>query len=118
VDTHGNEGPTTLAFPTGTTGVVEDAPRALELGGVAPNPMTASTAVSWALPRAEAVRLVVMDLAGRRVRTLVEGLSPAGRHVDRWDARDQSGRSVASGVYFVVLEAEGRVLRSRVAVLR
>jgi hypothetical protein len=118
VDTHGNESPTTLAFPSGVTDATGGLPSALELSGVAPNPMISDAAVSWALPRAGNVRLMVLDLAGRQVRTLVDGPSSAGRHVDRWDARDQDGQAVASGVYFVVLEAGGQRLRSRVAVLR
>ncbi len=118
VDVHGNEGPTSLAFPTATTDVAAGTPRALALGEIAPNPARTGAIVHWALLRAASVRLTVLDLAGRRVRTLLDGDQPAGQHAVRWDARDESGRAVASGVYFVSLEAEGHAIRARMAVIR
>ena len=45
------------------------------------------------------MRLEIFDAAGQLVRTLVSGLVPTGRHEVQWDARDDAGRSVASGTY-------------------
>ena len=119
VDLHGNEGPSSLAFPASTTGVGDpSAGLALALSGVEPNPVLASARIRWTLPRAERVRVTLVDLAGRRVRTLVDGVQPAGVNDARWDARDDAGRAVSGGIYFVRLEAEGRVLHARAAVIR
>ncbi|MBM4119035.1 hypothetical protein FJ251_15135, partial [bacterium] len=49
--------------------------------------------------------LEVYDLAGRRVRTLVDGPLPAAQHEAIWDGADAAGRRLASGVYFVRLVA-------------
>jgi len=118
VDVHGNEGPTSLAFPTGTT-AVGDSPRLpLALDGARPNPLHAGGAIRWSQPRAEHVRVTLVDLAGRRVRTFADGETPAGAHTVRWNERDDAGRMVADGIYFLELEAEGRKLETRVAVLR
>ncbi len=55
------------------------------------------------------VRVVVFDVAGRQVRTLVEGSVEPGRHPLHWDGADQAGRAVSPGVYFVQFETpEGR----------
>jgi len=64
------------------------------------------------------VRLAVYDLQGRRVRTLASHAMAAGRHVLGWDGRDAGGVRSASGVYFVRLEAAGRVEQKKVTLLR
>jgi flagellar hook assembly protein FlgD len=51
------------------------------------------------------VRLDLYDTSGRRVRTIVDGRRPAGFHTTLWDGRDESGGRVASGVYFVRMQA-------------
>ena len=51
------------------------------------------------MPRSGRVSLVVFDVRGQRVRTLVDADLPAGRHAVRWDGRDQSGRGVPSAPY-------------------
>jgi flagellar hook assembly protein FlgD len=88
-------------------------PRVLSLRGPYPNPFNPSAAFELDLPAGGQVRLAVYDVGGRRVRSLEDGLAPAGRHRITWDGRDDRGRPVASGVYWLRLEAGGerRVLR-------
>jgi hypothetical protein len=93
-------------------------PAAFEIGAAHPNPFVTRTSVSFGLPAAGTVRVVITDVAGRRVRTLAHGLLPAGRHVVRWDGRDDGGTSVASGVYFLVVEAAERQATRKVALVR
>jgi hypothetical protein len=69
------------------------------LHGGAPNPFTRSTVLAFDIPRAEAVRIEVFDITGRRVRTLVSGRWEAGRHHVVWDGRDERGARLAGGVY-------------------
>lgn len=78
----------------------------------------ASRGLRRALPRAAEVTLAVFDQQGRRVRTLLAGQQPAGEHAVTWDGRDDGGRAVASGIYFVRGTAEGRTFTRRVAALR
>lgn len=61
------------------------------------------------------MQLRVYDLAGRRVRTLVDVPKEPGWHEVTWDGRNDAGLQVASGVYFCRLEAGGsRALRKLV----
>ena len=46
-------------------------------------------------------------MSGRRVRTLVDGVVPAGSRAFTWDGRDHRGHAVASGVYFYRMTTEG-----------
>jgi len=63
-------------------------------------------------------RLVLYDLAGRRVRTLSDGKPTQGRQEWRWDCRDQAGEGVASGMYFARLTGTGAPKLLRVVVIK
>ena len=88
-------------------------PHRLWLGALSPNPARSVTALPFGLPRETHVRLAIYDLAGRRLRTVVDALLPAGVHTAAWDLRDQEGHEVPSGLYLARLDAEGMTLRRR-----
>ncbi len=88
------------------TAATEPAPDALRLAQNAPNPFNPRTEIRFALPEAGRVDLAVFDLAGRRVRRLIEGQRlEQGEHSAIWQGRDDAGRALASGVYLYRLEA-------------
>ncbi|MBN2564284.1 MAG: hypothetical protein JXB46_01085 [Candidatus Eisenbacteria bacterium] len=64
------------------------------------------------------IRLTIYDLAGRRVRRLVENPYGTGPQTIRWDLRNDVGSSVASGCYQCVLESGGVRRAAKVLVLR
>ena len=73
-----------------------------------PNPFNPRTTIFFDLAGQGPVRLTVFDVAGRHVRTLIDGRPlAAGRHQAVWDGRDSSGRAAAAGVYFYNLRADG-----------
>ena len=71
----------------------------------APNPFNPKTAVAYHVPRESEVSIRVYDVAGRCVRTLVDGVSEPGRHVAVWDGTNENGEAVGSGIYFCTMEA-------------
>ena len=73
------------------------------------------TLISYSLPRAASVRLVVHDVRGRVVRTLVDGLREAGEQRVAWDGNDARGVVVAPGVYLCRLETDGATLARKVS---
>ncbi|MDM7915545.1 MAG: T9SS type A sorting domain-containing protein [Candidatus Eisenbacteria bacterium] len=75
------------------------------LDGSAPNPFRTRSIVSFELPSRQPVNLAIFDLSGRLCRTLINEDVEAGRHERMWDARDNEGREVASGIYFAVLSS-------------
>jgi hypothetical protein len=81
-----------------------------------PNPFNPRTAIHFLLESNAPVRLLVFDLAGRSVRTLVDDALPAGRHAAVWDGRDDDGREMASGTYYYRLVA-GETTQTRRMVL-
>jgi len=94
------------------------APGELVLHASYPNPFTTGTTIRYALPQAMPVRLVIYDVAGRAVRTLVDGMEASGeRHVE-WDGRDSMGEGVRAGVYVCRLEARATRLTRKITVMR
>ena len=83
-----------------------------------PNPFNAEVSLSFDLPQASSVALVLYDALGQPVRRLVEGPLAAGRYRFVWDGRDQGGRVVASGIYFYRLAADSFVGVGRLALVR
>ncbi len=75
-------------------------PRVTALRGAVPNPFRDGTEVRFSLAQPGRARLVVYDVAGRRVAPLLDADLPAGDHVAEWDGRTSAGRA-ASGIYFV-----------------
>jgi len=80
-------------------------PAAFNLQQNYPNPFNPETVLRFDLPASAQVRLAVYDLLGREVKVLLSGSLPAGAHAVRWDGRDASGRTAASGVYLYRLVA-------------
>jgi len=70
-----------------------------------PNPFSSATVVSFFLPRPALIELAVYDVSGRRVTLLERGRRDAGIVELGWDGRDDHGRMLASGVYFLRLRA-------------
>jgi hypothetical protein len=108
-----------ITVPTVSSGTasVGDGTAVDFLGTPSPNPFHGRASLRFGLARAGAVRLELFDLAGRRVRTLADGLLPAGTHVATWDGRDRQGNAVGAGVYFVRLVTPARTFHARVVSL-
>ena len=88
------------------------------LQSILPSPFSMRTSIHFDLAREQAVNLGVYNAGGQLVRELTSSRQPAGRHQVSWNGRDDAGRSVSSGVYFVRLTAEDasevrRIIRVR-----
>ena len=70
-----------------------------------PNPFNPATTIKYALPQAADVELTVYNVVGQVVRTLVAEHQSAGRYVVEWDATNDNGHSLSSGMYFYRLQA-------------
>lgn len=83
-----------------------------------PNPFNPETVIGYRLREPAEVVLEIYDALGRRVRQLVSTEQPAGRHEVIWDARDDRGRAVASGVYFCRMQAGEYVATRTLSLVR
>lgn len=74
-----------------------------------PNPAFSRAEIRFELPSAGAARVQVYALDGSLVRTLLDGVRPAGSGSLQWDGRNEAGEPVSSGVYFVRMASPGRI---------
>ncbi len=88
------------------SGLATSLPQRPTLGQNFPNPFNPSTRILVSIPRDMQVRVSLFDANGRRVRLLYDEFVTAGDfHVD-WDAKDDRGKPVGSGVYYYSLETQ------------
>jgi flagellar hook capping protein FlgD len=81
---------------------------AVRLGPAMPQPSSGEVRIAFALPRAGRVRLTVLDVAGREVARLWDGVVEAGMHTARWNGRTAEGGMAPAGIYFVRLVTDER----------
>ncbi len=71
-----------------------------------PNPFNPSTKLVYNLPLSSRIRIVVYDMYGKQIRTLINGRKSAGQQTVTWDGKDEKGRAVSSGHYIIRMDAE------------
>ena len=103
---------TPLSVPIG------DVPQSIYLDQNYPNPFNPVTTIRFGLTRRTRVELRVFNILGQEVRKLANAEMEAGNHEMRWDARNDFGRSVASGVYFYQLRSGEFIQTKKMLLLR
>ena len=83
-----------------------------------PNPFNSATQIAYHLPSPGPVHLVIYNVLGQPVRTLVDEYQGAGSYRVQWDARDQQGASLSSGIYITRLSYSGGVQTRRLLYLK
>ena len=81
--------------------LIQTAPSTYRLSQSYPNPFTSGgTTIEFDMPVTERITMVVMDIRGRVVRTLIDKEERFGYQSVAWDAKNDDGDKVSSGVYF------------------
>jgi len=70
-----------------------------------PNPFNPETEIKYTLAKGKRVKLVIYNMLGQRVKTLVDGYQTAGNKLTHWDGKDENGDEVGSGIYFYKIQA-------------
>jgi hypothetical protein len=86
---------------------IETRPEVYALSDNYPNPFNPETTIKYQLPEAGDVTLEVYNMLGQVVRTLVSEQQNAGRYVLQWDATNDAGQALSSGIYFYRIQAGG-----------
>ena len=88
----------------------------VNLGQAQPNPFFSETLIHWSVPPDPGARLVILNVAGRQVRSLP--LDGTGTHATRWTGTDDAGRRVGSGIYYYRLESRAGTKLGKLVVVR
>lgn len=84
-----------------------------------PNPFNPSTQISFDIPaQSDLVTLSVYNILGQNIHTLVNSALNAGRYTHEWDANDEFGNPVSSGIYFYELRSDNFVSRKKMLLIR
>ncbi|MBN1466947.1 T9SS type A sorting domain-containing protein, partial [candidate division KSB1 bacterium] len=93
-------------------------PQTVYLGYNYPNPFNPSTQIPFTISQTEHVALHIYDMQGKLIRTLVNGILQPGEHLVTFEAIDEAGLSLPSGVYFYQLKAGDFVAKKRLLLMR
>jgi len=96
--------------------IVDILPSAFELHQNYPNPFNMTTAIEFSLHRRDMVTLTIVNMLGQCVKQWSDESLPAGTYRFEWDGTNESGRTVASGVYLYSLQT-GSTRQSKKMVL-
>lgn len=96
----------------------QGAPHRFALEQNYPNPFNAETVIEFSTVTDGDVRLVLYDLLGQRVRTLLRSELPAGPSRIQWDGTDDAGHTLASGIYLYRLTTPTRSASKKLLLLR
>jgi len=83
-----------------------------------PNPFNPSTEIKYQLPQLDEVRIVIYNVLGQEVRTLVDGKQEAGRYTVRWNGDNEQGYKVPSGMYFLRMKAGNFIANRKLLLLK
>ena len=93
-------------------------PSRLALRSIAPNPFSGASVITFSVPFRSRVTLAILDLEGRRVRTLADSELEAGDHRVPWNGLDDRGVRVNAGVYYARLSGPDGVSTRRMVFVR
>ncbi len=83
-----------------------------------PNPFNPTTAISYQIPENAHVKLTVYNMLGQEIRTLVDNHQIARSYRATWDATDNFGNSVPSGIYFYTIKANNYFATKKMVLLK
>ncbi len=83
-----------------------------------PNPFNPITSVDFSLARMSDVTIMVFNVLGQQVKTLVNGEMSAGQHSVTWEGDDNRGDAVASGIYFYKMVSDEFVKTRKMVLMR
>jgi len=90
-----------LGGPTAVENEVATLPSEFRLSSNYPNPFNPTTTLKYELPKIAEVSIVVYNVLGKEIKTLVQAQKPAGFYTLEWDGTNELGMNVPSGLYFV-----------------
>jgi hypothetical protein len=108
------------AYSYGGGNVTEKAgvPQGFILGQNFPNPFNSNTSIPLELSQPAEVNIAVVNVQGRIISHILNGHLSAGSHVFRWNGTDESGSSVASGMYFFEVQIGDHRIRKPMVLLK
>ncbi len=83
-----------------------------------PNPFNPDTRIEFSLDKEQQIELTVFNIKGQKVTTLYKGTKSSGHHFQVWNGKDNTGKPVASGLYFYKLETKTQTVNKKMILIK
>jgi flagellar hook assembly protein FlgD len=83
-----------------------------------PNPFNPETQIDYQIPKTSNVNISVYNISGQLITTLVNEVKSPGNYSVRWNARDQNGLQVSSGIYLARMVSNNYAATSKLVLLK
>ncbi len=93
-------------------------PGNIEISAIYPNPFNPTTRIEYKLPKSENVQIAVFNVNGKMVKQLANGYQNNGLHSIRWNAKNDLGQPVPSGVYFITIQSEHNLISQKLLLIK
>ncbi len=104
--------------PLAIAGEIGLQPGQFKLHQAYPNPFNPTTTLKYEMGSAGPVSINVFDVSGHKIRSLYNGIQIPGQHEVRWDAKNDNGRSMSSGVYLFKVNVNGKTHTAKTLLLK
>jgi len=101
-----------------TLDVDEVVPEEFYISNAYPNPFNPKVSIDFSIPERTDVNIQVYDLLGRNVFTHQQDFTNPGKYRFQWNARDNSGNNVASGIYIVAIQHQKKIYKQKITFLK
>ena len=93
-------------------------PEEFSISNAYPNPFNPTVSIDFLIPEKTDVNIQVFDLLGRNVFTHQQEFANPGKYRFQWNARDNSGKNVANGIYIVAIQHQEIIYKQKITFLK
>ncbi len=101
-----------------TLGVDDLLPEEFSISNAYPNPFNPKVSIDFSIPERTDVNIQVFDLLGRNVFTHQQDFTNPGKYRFQWNARDNNGNNVASGIYIFAIQHQKNIYKQKITFLK
>ena len=101
-----------------TLGVDDLLPEDFSISKAYPNPFNPTVGIDFSIPERADVNIQIFDLLGRNVFTRLQNFDNPGKYRFQWNALDNSGNNVASGIYMVTIQHQKNIYKQKITFLK
>ena len=101
-----------------TLGVVDFVPEEFSISTAYPNPFNPTVNIDFSIPEITNTTIQVFDLVGKNIFTHKQNFVNPGKYRFQWNAKDNNGKDVASGIYIVSIQNKKNIYQQKITLLK